>query len=88
MGSADVQTSSEINYNDAIVENGFVTLDLILSKRLNEHFKIGLTGRNLINPEIKRTQLVKPSTTNIETEETILSYTRGMQLGLNLNYIF
>ena len=88
LGSADVQTSSDINYNDAIVENGFVTLDLILSKMLTEHFKIGLTGRNLINPEIKRTQLVKPSTTNIETEETVLSYTRGMQLGLNLNYTF
>lgn len=88
LGSAEVQTSSDINYNDAIVENGFVTLDLILSKKLTEHFKIGLTGRNLINPEIKRTQLVKPSTTNIESEQTVLSYTRGRQLGLNLNYIF
>jgi len=88
LGSAEVQTSSDINYNDAIVENGFVTLDLILSKQLSEHFKIGLTGKNLVNPEIKRTQLVKPSTTNIETEQTVLSYTRGSQIDLNLNYTF
>ncbi|MEM7186683.1 MAG: outer membrane beta-barrel protein [Bacteroidota bacterium] len=88
LGAAEIQTSSDTNYNDAIVENGFVTLDLIITKNFGEHWQIGLTGRNLLNPEIKRTQLVRPSTTNIETEETVLSYTRGIQLGVNLNYTF
>ena len=88
LGAAEIQTSSETNYNDAIVENGFVTLDLILNKQLGAHWKVGLSAKNLLDPEIKRTQLIRPSTTGIETEQTVLSYTRGMQLGLNLNYSF
>lgn len=88
LGAAEIQSSSDTNYNDAIVENGFVTLDLILNKRFGEHWKVGLNAKNLLNPEIKRTQLVRPSTTGIETNETVLSYTRGMQIGLNLNYTF
>lgn len=88
LGAPEIQTSGDVNYNDAIVENGFVMLDLILGKQLTEHLKLGFTAKNLLNPEIKRTQLVKPSTTNIETEATVLSYKRGMQLGLNLNYTF
>lgn len=88
LGAPEIQTSSDINYNDAIVENGFVTLDLVLNKNFGEHWRIGLNARNLLNPEIKRTQLVRPSTTGIETEETVLSYTRGRQIGLSLNYTF
>ena len=88
LGAPEIQTSSDINYNDAIVENGFVTLDLIINKEFGEHWRVGLSGKNLLNPEIKRTQLVRPSTTGIESEQTVLSYTRGVQLGLNLKYIF
>lgn len=88
LGSPEFQTSGDVNYNDAIIEKGFVSLDLILSKEITEHFKIGISGKNLLNPEIKRTQLIKPSTTNVETEETVLSYTRGARFGLNLNYTF
>ncbi|MEM7086395.1 MAG: TonB-dependent receptor [Bacteroidota bacterium] len=88
LGAAEIQTSSDTNYNDAIVENGFVTLDLILNKQFGEHWRVGLSAKNLLDPEIKRTQLIRPSTTGIETNETVLSYTRGMQLGLNLNYSF
>jgi hypothetical protein len=88
LGAPEIQTSGDVNYNDAIVENGFVMLDLILGKQLTEYLKLGFTAKNLLNPEIKRTQLVKPSTTNIETEATVLSYKRGMQIGVNLNYTF
>src|SRR5690606_33567895 len=88
LGSPEFQTSGDINYNDAIMEEGFVSLDVILSKTINKHFKIGISGKNILNPEIKRTQLIKPSTTNVETDETVLSYTRGARFGLTLNYIF
>lgn len=88
LGSPEFQTSGDINYNDAIMEKGFVSLDLILSKTINKHFKIGISGKNILNPEIKRTQLIKPSTTNVETNETVLSYTLGARFGLNLNYTF
>ena len=88
LGSPEFQTSGDVNYNDAIVEKGFFSIDFILSKEISKNFKIGFSAKNILNPEIKRTQLIKPSTTNIETEETVLSYTRGARLGLNLNYIF
>ncbi|MAM30572.1 MAG: TonB-dependent receptor [Flavobacteriaceae bacterium] len=88
LGAAEIQSSSDINYNEEIVENGFVTLDAIVSKELNENWTIGLRARNILNPEIKRTQLVRPSTTGIEREETVLSYTKGVRLGLNINYSF
>jgi len=88
LGAPEFQSSGDVNYNDAIVEKGFVSLDLILSKEITKNFKIGLSGKNILNPKIKRTQLIKPSTTNIETEETVLSYTRGARFGLNLNYTF
>lgn len=88
LGAAEIQSSSDINYNESIIEKGFVTLDAIITKDLNANWSIGLRAQNILNPEIKRTQLVRPSTTGIETEETVLSYTRGARLGLNINYSF
>lgn len=88
LGSPEFQSSGAINYNEAIIENGFVTLDAILNKELNKNWTIGLQAKNILNPEIKRTQLIRPSTTGIESEETVLSYTRGVRLGLNINYSF
>ncbi len=88
LGSPSIQSSSDINYNDAIVENGFVTLDITIRKQLNKNWRLGLTGKNLLDPKIKRTQLVRPSTTGIETNETVLSYTKGVQVGFNINYSF
>lgn len=88
LGAPEIQSAADEFYNDAIIEKGFVTLDLILSKKLNNHFKLGISSKNLINPEIKRTQLVRPSTTDIQTEEIVRSYTKGRQISINLNYIF
>jgi hypothetical protein len=45
-------------------------------------------GRNLLNPEIKQTQLVKSFITNIETDETVLSYKKGSQLTVSMKYTF
>lgn len=88
LGSPETQSSGDINFNEAIIENGFVTLDAIISKELNKNWKVGLSAKNILNPEIKRTQVVRPSTTGIESEETVLSYTKGVRLGLNINYSF
>ena len=88
LGAPEFQTSGDINYNEVIIEKGFISMDLILSKQLTKNLKIGLSGRNLLNPKIERTQLIKPTTTDNETEETVLSYTLGTQLGLNFNYSF
>ena len=49
---------------------------------------VKLVGRNLLNPEIKQTQLVKSLITDIETNETVLSYKKGSQLTLSVKYTF
>ena len=88
LGAPEIQSQSDTFYNDAIIENGFVSLDAVLTKEFGEHLRVRLIGRNLLNPEIKRTQLVRPSTTNIETEEIVRSYTAGVQFSLGINYEF
>lgn len=88
LGTPQDQSQSDVFYNDAIIEKGFMVLDGVVSKDINEHWSLRLRGRNLLNPEIKRTQLVKPSTTNIETERTVRSYSLGTQLSLGLSYTF
>ena len=88
LGAPEIQTESETFYNDAIIEKGFVTLNGLLSKNIGEHWGVRLSGKNLLNPEIKRTQDVRPSTTGIESTKTVRSYTRGATLSLGLNYNF
>ncbi|MBK5193677.1 MAG: TonB-dependent receptor [Flavobacteriaceae bacterium] len=86
LGAPEIQTQSETFYNDAIIEKGFVRLDANLSKDFGKHWRLTFTGQNLLNPEIKRTQNVKPSITGIETNQTVRSYTRGATLSLGINY--
>jgi outer membrane receptor protein involved in Fe transport len=88
LGAPERQTESETFYNDAIVEKGFVTLDAVLSQDLGDHWGIKFTGKNLLNPLVERVQDVRPSTTGIETTETVRSYTRGAVLSLGINYSF
>ena len=86
LGAPEIQTQSEIYYNDAIIEKGFLNLDAVISQDLGEHWGIKLTGKNLLNPEVKRVQNVKPSTTGIETTETVRSYTRGTIFSFAIKY--
>ncbi len=88
LGAPEVQTQSDTFYNDDIIEKGFVALDMVLSKDFGEHWNLRLTGKNLLNPTIKRTQKIKPSTTGIETEETLRSYSNGSAFALRIGYTF
>ncbi|MGS2761679.1 TonB-dependent receptor [Sinomicrobium sp. M5D2P9] len=88
LGAPEIQTQSETQYNDAIMEEGFVILDAVLSKKLNDHWGLRLMGKNLLNPEIKRTQKVKPANTGIERKETVRSYSNGSVISLGVNYTF
>ena len=88
LGAPQDQSQSETFYNDAIIEKAYVMLDAVVSKEINSHWRIRLIGQNLLNPEIRRTQLVKPSTTGIESEKTVRSYSLGTQFSIGLNYKF
>jgi len=88
LGSPEDKTNSASLYNDEIIEKGFVSLDFVMSKDLTKNLAVKLVGRNLLNPEIKQTQLVKSFITNIETNETVLSYKKGSQLTVSFKYSF
>ena len=88
LGAPVIQTESDINYNDEIIEKGFVTLDVVLSQDLGEHWNFKILGRNLLNPEIERTQKTRPSTTGIETNQVVRSYSNGARFSLGVNYSF
>lgn len=87
LGAPEIQTQSDIYYNDAIVEKGFVSLNALFGKELNENIKIELQAKNLLNPKIERTQLVQPPG-ETEVEQTVRSFRKGMVLSLALNYTF
>lgn len=88
LGVPTDQTNRDIFYDDAIVEKGFVVLNAQISKEFGEHLKVSLLGNNLLNPEIKQTQLVRNPVTEIEQEQTVSSYSTGMGISLGLNYKF
>lgn len=88
LGSALNQTNTSIEFNDEILEKGFVILDAVLTKEYGEHVALRLIGRNVLNPEIKRTQLVQPKSTGITTEQIVSSYDVGAQLSLGFSYSF
>ncbi len=88
LGSPEDFANSTSFYNDEIIEKGFVTLDLVVSKEINKNLMLRLVGRNLLNPVIKQTQLVRNLITNVETNETVLSYKKGSQLTLSVKYTF
>lgn len=88
LGSPEDFSNSSVLYNDEIIEKGFFTLDFVVSKMLTEKLQIKLVGRNLLNPDIQQTQLVRNINTGVETDEVVLSYKKGAQLNLSLKYDF
>ncbi len=88
LGAPEDFTNSATLYNDEIIEKGFVTLDLVLSKRITDKLLLKFIGRNLLNPNIDQTQLVRNINTAVETNETVLSYKKGSLLSLSLKYDF
>lgn len=88
LGAPEVQTQSETYYNAAIIEESFVRLDALISKDAGEHWTFELSGKNLLNPVIKKTQKIEPLNTGQEVTKTVRSYTLGSVLSLGIKYNF
>ena len=88
LGAPEDFDNSDVLYNDEIIEKGFFTLDLVLTKQINERFSMNLRGRNLLNPSIEQTQKVRDIPTQIETNETVSSYKNGVDISLGMKYTF
>lgn len=88
LGAPEDKANSETLFNNEIIEKGFVTLDVILSKKLSDRVSLRLTGKNLLNPKIKQTQFIEPQSGNGKNRDAVvLSYKKGMavKLGVNIN---
>ncbi len=88
LGAPEDFSNSAVLYNDEILEKGFVTLDMVLIKKLTKNISLKLTGKNILNPSIEQSQKVKPLSSEIETNEIISSYKKGMNLNLGIKYTF
>jgi len=82
LGTADSPTQFTTLFSNEIIEEGFVTLDLILSKKITEKLTLKATALNLLDPTIRQTQVidnVDSLTGNVLGSEkaTVLSYRKG-----------
>tara|TARA_R110002049_G_scaffold65035_1_gene170923 strand:+ start:42796 stop:45534 length:2739 start_codon:yes stop_codon:yes gene_type:complete len=88
LGSPEDFTNSDILYNDEIIEKGFFTLDLVLSKALSEKWEVRLSGKNLLDPDIQQTQEIRNINTGNITNEIVSSYKNGVEIKLGVKYTF
>lgn len=88
LGAPRNQNQPDVFFNGEIIEQGYVTLDFIFNKQINDHLSLSLVGRNLLNPSIERTQVLESPVDGIRSERTVLSYTRGINSSLSINYKF
>jgi outer membrane receptor protein involved in Fe transport len=88
LGSPEDFNNSAVLYNDEIIEKGFFTLGLVVSKKLNKNLELRLSGQNLLNPDIEQTQGVRNINTGVETDELVSSYKNGIDTRLTLKYNF
>lgn len=88
LGAPEDFSNSAVLYNDEILEKGFVTLDMVLSKKLTENISLKLTAKNILNPSIEQSQKVKMISSQVEANEIISSYKKGMDLSLGFKYTF
>jgi hypothetical protein len=65
-----------------LVDKGIGSLDFILRSKLNKNIGINFAARNILNPEFRRVQ--ENATGNV----TAVSYKRGANFGLSVNYNF
>lgn len=70
------------NQRGNLVDKGVGQLDFILKSQLSENLGLGLTLRNITDPAIDRVQ------ENAGSDVLSVSFKRGMDFGLSLNYSF
>lgn len=76
------------NYNNEIVEKGFVTLDATLQKEFSDRFTLRFIGRDLLSPLVKQEQRIDNAITNTFYDEVVYSYRRAARFSFNFQYSF
>ena len=65
-----------------LVDKAFGSLDFITKMKLNKKIGIDFIVKNILDPKINRVQ------ENASGDINVLSYKKGLNVGLNLNYQF
>lgn len=85
LGAPEDGTNSATLFNSEIMENGFVSLDVVVSKKINDRISAKLTGKNLLNPYIEQTQEIVPVSGANAYTSVVKSYRKGVKVGFSLN---
>jgi outer membrane receptor protein involved in Fe transport len=89
LGAPESFTNSATLFNNEIIEKGFASVDLILSKKVSKRITLKFSGKNLLNPKIEQTQNIKPLSSGETSTEVVSSYKKGVSLNfsvkINLN---
>ncbi|WP_163322376.1 TonB-dependent receptor [Draconibacterium mangrovi] len=83
LGAPEDFVNSATLFNNEIIEKGFTTVDLVVSKVINQTFSLKFSAKNLLNPEIEQTQEIKPLSGEAFTD-VVNSYKKGINLSLSL----
>ncbi len=83
LGAPEDYENSATLFNNEIVEKGFTTVDLVLSKVINKTFALKFSAKNLLNPKIEQTHEIKPLSGEAFTD-VVSSYKKGVSFGLEL----
>lgn len=85
LGGPEDKANSATMFNSDIVEKGFVSLDLILSQKINDRIVLRMRGKNLLNPAIEQTQEIVPLTGAPAFNDVVMSYNKGVYVGIGLS---
>ena len=92
LGGPESFADRTVLFNDEIIEKGFVTLDMVVSKQFNENLSLKLSAKNLLNPDIKQTQQITVFDNNdnivSSSNDVVQSFKKGSQISLGLTYKF
>lgn len=83
LGAPEDFENSGTLFNNEIIEKGFTTIDLVVSKSISKRVEIKFSGKNLLNPKIEQTQGIKPLSGEASTE-IVSSYKKGINLSLGV----
>lgn len=87
LGNPEDYTHSDKYFNNEIIEKGFTTIDLVLSKKFSNRVSGKLSAKNLLNPSIEQTQVIDPLGAGDERVEVVESYKKGVKIsaGITIN---
>ena len=86
LGAPEDYANSATLFNNEIIEKGFVTMDIVLSKKLSKRISLKVSGKNLLDPKIEQTQKIEPLSGG-SYNEVVQSYYKGVRFscGLKIN---